>query len=83
MMQARGMAWKTILVPHDFSASANHATAIARDEAKEALMNASSVMANLLRLRLDEARATAADHDADDQTVRPRTVRRSLSAGGP
>ena len=34
MMQARGMAWKTILVPHDFSASANHATAIARDEAR-------------------------------------------------
>jgi nucleotide-binding universal stress UspA family protein len=34
MMQAAGMAWKTILVPHDFSTSANHATAIARDEAK-------------------------------------------------
>jgi nucleotide-binding universal stress UspA family protein len=34
MMQARSMAWKTILVPHDFSASANHAAAIARDEAK-------------------------------------------------
>ncbi len=34
MMQASGMTWKTILVPHDFSASANHATAIARDEAK-------------------------------------------------
>jgi nucleotide-binding universal stress UspA family protein len=34
MMQARGMLWKTILVPHDFSASANHAAAIARDEAK-------------------------------------------------
>jgi nucleotide-binding universal stress UspA family protein len=34
MMQARAMAWKTILVPHDFSASANHATAIARDEAR-------------------------------------------------
>src|SRR4051812_42755828 len=34
MMQARGMTWKTILVPHDFSTSANHATAIARDEAK-------------------------------------------------
>jgi nucleotide-binding universal stress UspA family protein len=33
-MQARGMAWNTILVPHDFSASANHALAIARDEAK-------------------------------------------------
>jgi nucleotide-binding universal stress UspA family protein len=33
-MQARGMIWKTILVPHDFSASANHASAIARDEAK-------------------------------------------------
>ena len=28
------MNWKTILVPHDFSASANHALAIARDEAK-------------------------------------------------
>ena len=34
MMQARSMAWNRILVPHDFSASANHATAIARDEAK-------------------------------------------------
>lgn len=33
-MQARDMAWNTILVPHDFSASANHAAAIARDEAK-------------------------------------------------
>lgn len=28
------MNWKTILVPHDFSSSANHAAAIARDEAK-------------------------------------------------
>jgi nucleotide-binding universal stress UspA family protein len=28
------MSWKTILVPHDFSSSANHALAIARDEAK-------------------------------------------------
>ena len=28
------MGWKKILVPHDFSASANHATAIARDEAR-------------------------------------------------
>lgn len=28
------MPWKTILVPHDFSTSANHALAIARDEAK-------------------------------------------------
>ena len=28
------MIWKTILVPHDFSSSANHAAAIARDEAK-------------------------------------------------
>lgn len=28
------MAWKTILVPHDFSSSANHAAAVARDEAK-------------------------------------------------
>jgi universal stress protein A len=28
------MSWKTILVPHDFSASANHAAALARDIAK-------------------------------------------------
>jgi nucleotide-binding universal stress UspA family protein len=28
------LIWRTILVPHDFSASANHAAAIARDEAK-------------------------------------------------
>lgn len=28
------MNWRTILVPHDFSSSANHAAAIARDEAK-------------------------------------------------
>ena len=28
------MTWKVLLVPHDFSASANHATALARDEAK-------------------------------------------------
>jgi universal stress protein A len=28
------MTWKTILVPHDFSAPANHAAALARDEAK-------------------------------------------------
>lgn len=28
------LQWRTILVPHDFSASANHAAAIARDEAK-------------------------------------------------
>ena len=28
------MIWKTILVPHDFSSPANHAAAIARDEAK-------------------------------------------------
>jgi universal stress protein A len=28
------MIWKTILVPHDFSSAANHAAAVARDEAK-------------------------------------------------
>ncbi|HTJ41515.1 MAG TPA: universal stress protein [Kofleriaceae bacterium] len=28
------MPWKTILVPHDFSSSANHAAAMARDVAK-------------------------------------------------
>jgi universal stress protein A len=28
------MSWKTLLVPHDFSSPANHAAALARDEAK-------------------------------------------------
>lgn len=28
------MGWKTILVPHDFSTSADHAAALARDEAR-------------------------------------------------
>ncbi|HZJ66107.1 MAG TPA: universal stress protein [Kofleriaceae bacterium] len=28
------MSWKTLLVPHDFSASADHATAIAQSEAR-------------------------------------------------
>ena len=32
--EARAMIWKTILVPHDFSSAANHAAAVARDEAK-------------------------------------------------
>jgi nucleotide-binding universal stress UspA family protein len=48
MMQARRMAWKTILVPHDFSASANHATAIARDEAK--LHGATIVLVHVIDL---------------------------------
>jgi nucleotide-binding universal stress UspA family protein len=42
------MAWKTILVPHDFSASANHATAIARDEAR--LHGASIVLLHVVDL---------------------------------
>jgi nucleotide-binding universal stress UspA family protein len=42
------MAWKTILVPHDFSASANHATAIARDEAK--LHGGSLVLLHVIEL---------------------------------
>lgn len=42
------MAWKTILVPHDFSASANHATAIARDEAK--LHGAKIVLLHVIEL---------------------------------
>lgn len=33
MTNARAL-WRTILVPHDFSASANHALAMARDQAK-------------------------------------------------
>ncbi len=42
------MAWNTILVPHDFSASANHATAIARDEAK--LHGAKIVLLHVIEL---------------------------------
>jgi nucleotide-binding universal stress UspA family protein len=42
------MSWKTILVPHDFSASANHAAAIARDEAK--LHGARIVLLNVIDL---------------------------------
>jgi nucleotide-binding universal stress UspA family protein len=42
------MIWKTILVPHDFSGSANHAAAIARDEAK--LHNARIVLLHVIDL---------------------------------
>jgi nucleotide-binding universal stress UspA family protein len=42
------MSWKTILVPHDFSASANHAAAIARDVAK--LHGASLVLLHVIDL---------------------------------
>lgn len=42
------MPWKKILVPHDFSASANHATAIARDEAK--LAGAAIVLLHVIDL---------------------------------
>ena len=42
------MHWKTILVPHDFSASANHATAIARDEAR--LHGATIVLLHVIEL---------------------------------
>jgi nucleotide-binding universal stress UspA family protein len=42
------MFWKTILVPHDFSSSANHAAAIARDEAK--LHNARLLLLHVIEL---------------------------------
>ena len=42
------MIWKTILVPHDFSSSANHAAAIARDEAK--LHGAKLVLLHVIEL---------------------------------
>jgi nucleotide-binding universal stress UspA family protein len=42
------MIWKTILVPHDFSSSANHAAALARDEAK--LHGASIVLLHVIDL---------------------------------
>jgi nucleotide-binding universal stress UspA family protein len=48
MMQARAMAWKTILVPHDFSTSAHHAAAIAREEAK--LHGAAIVLVHVIDL---------------------------------
>jgi nucleotide-binding universal stress UspA family protein len=42
------MIWKTILVPHDFSSSANHAAAVARDEAK--LHGAKIVLLHVIEL---------------------------------
>jgi nucleotide-binding universal stress UspA family protein len=42
------MFWKTILVPHDFSSSANHAAAIARDESK--LHNARLLLLHVIEL---------------------------------
>ena len=42
------MLWKTLLVPHDFSSSANHAAAIARDESK--LHNARLVLLHVIDL---------------------------------
>src|SRR5207248_346750 len=42
------MIWKTILVPHDFSSSANHAAAVARDEAK--LHGAKLVLLHVIEL---------------------------------
>jgi nucleotide-binding universal stress UspA family protein len=42
------MLWKTILVPHDFSSSANHAAAIARDESK--LHNARLLLLHVIDL---------------------------------
>jgi nucleotide-binding universal stress UspA family protein len=42
------MTWRTILVPHDFSSSANHALAIARDEAK--LHDAKIVLVHVIDL---------------------------------
>jgi nucleotide-binding universal stress UspA family protein len=42
------MAWKTILVPHDFSASADHATAIALNEAR--LHSAAIVLLHVIDL---------------------------------
>src|SRR5687768_7437940 len=32
--RSSSMIWRKVLVPHDFSSSANHAAALARDEAK-------------------------------------------------
>jgi nucleotide-binding universal stress UspA family protein len=55
------MAWLTILVPHDFSASANHAAAIARDEAK--LRNARIVLLHIIDLNELDADAVIVPED--------------------
>jgi nucleotide-binding universal stress UspA family protein len=57
------MTWRNILVPHDFSASANHAAAIARDEAK--LRGAAVVVVHVLDL--------PRELDADTIVTNPET----------
>lgn len=51
------MHWKTILVPHDFSSSANHAAAVARDEAK--LHGSTIVLLHVIDLPVQFAPNTA------------------------
>ena len=51
------MQWKTILVPHDFSSSANHAAAVARDEAK--LHGGTLVLLHVIDLPIQFAPTTA------------------------
>ena len=64
------MSWKTILVPHDFSASANHAAALARDEAKH--HNARVVLLHVVELPHQVTPDTVIVPDA---TGAPITVR--------
>ena len=66
--------WKTILVPHDFSSSANHAAAIARDEAK--LHGAKIVLVHVVDLphQLEPNAAILADPSGAPVTVKDYAV---------
>ena len=70
------MSWKTILVPHDFSSSANHAAALARDEAK--LHGARLVLLHVVELPHQITPETAIVPDA---TGAPISVRDYAVAG--
>jgi universal stress protein A len=64
------MTWKTILVPHDFSSPANHAAAIARDEAK--VHGGKILLLHVIELPAQLAQDTAI---IPDQTGAPISVR--------
>jgi nucleotide-binding universal stress UspA family protein len=64
------MLWNTILVPHDFSASADHAAAIARDEAK--LRGAKLVLLHVIELPYQLQPETVIVQDATGAPVNLR-----------
>jgi len=70
------MTWKTILVPHDFSSSANHAAAIARDEAK--LHGGQILLLHVIELPYQlDADALVTDEDGSLRPLREIAMRKA------